>query len=68
MVHIKSTAPELAQAALFYGLYSRVAKKLGVTPQHVRQVSRGLTSSKRVSKAVAQEIQRIRNKSAERAA
>jgi hypothetical protein len=51
---------ELEQAATFYGIYSHLARSLGVTPQHVRQVARGLHKSKRVSAAISQEIQRLR--------
>jgi hypothetical protein len=54
----KATSPELANAALFYGLYSCVARKLNVTPQHVRHVSRGLSTSKRVSAEIQREIKR----------
>jgi DNA-binding transcriptional regulator YdaS (Cro superfamily) len=68
MVQINSTAPELEKAALFYGLYSRIARQLGVTSQHVSQVAKGRHRSKRVSKAIAKEIQRILNKNGERAA
>ena len=63
-----TTAPELEQAALFYGIYSRVARKLGVTPQHVRHIAKGLGKSKRVSTALDREIRRIRGKMTERAA
>lgn len=67
-LHFNTTAPELEQAASFYGIYSRIAKKLGVTPQHVRHVAKGLGKSKRVSAALDREIRRIRNKVSERAA
>jgi hypothetical protein len=65
---VKSTAPELEQAALFYGMYSRLARKLRVTPQHVRQVAKGIHRSRRVEAAINREIQRIRSKTPERAA
>ena len=68
MVQLKSTAPELEQVALFYGMYSRLARKLGVTPQHVNQVAKGLTKSRRVSVAITKEVRRLRAKMAERAA
>jgi hypothetical protein len=67
-LQFKSTAPELEQAALFYGIYSRIARKLGVSPQHVRQVAKGLHRSKRVSLALTREMQRIRSRVQERAA
>ncbi len=60
MLQVNGTAPELEQAAQFYGIYSRVARKLGVTPQHVRHVAKGLTQSKRVLTAINREIARIR--------
>ena len=65
--NLKCIAPELTEASRFYGLFSRVAKKLGVTPQHVRQVARGLHSSKRVTAALQRELRRIRE-AGERAA
>jgi len=66
----KSISPDLENAALFYGMYSRVARQLGVSPQHVRQVARGLHASKRVSSAVQREIKRLQSKASktERAA
>lgn len=67
-VHFKSIAPELAQASRFYGVYSRVARKLGVTPQHVRQVALGLHTSRRVSAALKRELRRIGEVLSERAA
>ena len=68
MVHLQFTAPELEQASQFYGIYSRIARKLGVTPQHVSQVSKGLHRSKRVTAAIEKEMRRIRGKMQERAA
>ncbi len=67
-LHRKTTPPELEHAAQFYGIYSRLAKKLGVTPQHVRHVAIGLRSSKRVSAAIDREIRRIKNSACEKAA
>ena len=64
-LHFKGTTPELEQAALFFGIYSRVARKLGVTPQHVRHVAKGLSTSKRVSAAITREIKRIRESTSE---
>ena len=59
---VKSIAPELEVASRYFGLYSRVARRLGVTPQHVRQVARGLTTSRRVTTAINREVQRIRQR------
>jgi DNA-binding transcriptional regulator YdaS (Cro superfamily) len=61
--HFKSIAPELDDAALFYGMYSRLARRLGVSPQHVRQVSIGKHKSKRVRAAILREVARIRKAS-----
>ncbi len=68
MMHFNSTAPELQQAAKYYGIYSRLARRLGVTPQHVRHVALGFTRSARVSRAIAKEMERIRKSVEERAA
>jgi transcriptional regulator with XRE-family HTH domain len=65
---LKSIPPELEQAALFWGMYSRLAKKLGVSPQAVRQVARGITSSERISKAIRREVARLKATCQERAA
>lgn len=64
----KRTTPELELAANFYGLYSRIARKLRVSPQHVRHVARGVRRSKRVATAIDREVRRIRDKMLERAA
>ena len=64
----KSNVPELAAASLFWGMYSRLARKLKVTPQHVRQVARGISSSKRVSAAIEREVRRLNAKQMGRAA
>jgi hypothetical protein len=59
----------LANAALFFGLYSAVARRLGVSPSGVRRVAHGLSVSKRITKAIAEEIRRRkRQQSRERAA
>jgi len=65
---LKSTSPELANAAVFYGLYSAVARRLRVSPQAVRQVAHGKSVSKRISKAIADEIRRRKRQSGELAA
>lgn len=61
-------ASELENAAAFYGAYSAVARRLGVTPQHVRQVAKGNSTSKRVSAELARELRRRRAKIQRRAA
>jgi len=66
-VLIKPISPELSCAAMIRGVYSEVARKLGVTPQHVRLVGVGRRTSRRVSKAIMREI-RLRAQRMERAA
>lgn len=63
-----SIAPELRKAAIFYGIYSRLARRLGVTPQHVRQVARGIRRSARVARAIEREIRRLNAAAEEKAA
>ena len=63
-LRFKPTSPELALAAHFYGIYSRVARKLGVTPQHVRHVALGLSVSRRVARELDREIQRAKERAA----
>ena len=65
---LKVIAPELKTASLFWGVYSRVARRLGVTPQHVRLVAKGMHTSKRVTAAIKREIKRIKAEHSERAA
>ncbi len=64
----KCIAPELENAAKFRGMYTAVARKLGVTPQHVRLVALGLSRSKRVTEALKREELRRRKNSTECAA
>lgn len=45
--------------SLYWGIYSRVARKLGVTPSVVRRVALDQTKSKRISKALAAELRRV---------
>lgn len=66
--NFKCKIPELEDAALFWGMYSRIARKLGVTPQHVRQVAKGIHASRRVSAAIRREVSRLRAKCEVRAA
>jgi len=49
----------LRRPGLYYGLYSRVARQIGVTPSIVRKVALGLRKSKRIAKALEIEIRRI---------
>jgi hypothetical protein len=65
---LKCIAPELGNAALFYGMYSRLARKLSVSPQHVRQVAAGIHTSKRIAAAIRREVRRINALRAEKAA
>ena len=51
----------LADASKFRGIYSRVAKKLGLSVQHVREVALGRRHSARVARALDREFLKIRN-------
>jgi transcriptional regulator with XRE-family HTH domain len=53
------TTKLLKLAALFRGLYSRVAKKLGVDPSYVSRVARGERHNAEVEQALVQEVQRL---------
>jgi transcriptional regulator with XRE-family HTH domain len=44
---------------LYRGLYSRVAKKLGVDRSYVSRVARGERASKEIEEALQQELKRI---------
>ena len=46
-------------AALYRGIYSRVADKLGVDPSYVSRVARGERESKQVRAALDSELQNI---------
>lgn len=52
---------ELARYARYRGLYSRVAKRLGVDRSYVSRVARGERRSKQVETALRVELKRIRN-------
>lgn len=52
---------ELARYARYRGLYSRVAKQLGVDRSYVSRVARGERRSQRVEAALRAELKRIRN-------
>jgi hypothetical protein len=58
----------MRRLALHCGLYTRVAKQLGVSSSHVRRVAMGERLSTRISSALLQEIKRIDMDSAERSA
>jgi transcriptional regulator with XRE-family HTH domain len=47
--------------SLFRGLYDRVAKRLGVDPSYVSRVARGERKSAAVAKALAEEVEAIRD-------
>ena len=49
----------LDQLTLYRGIYSRVARRLGVDPSYVSRVARGDRSSQAVQDALALEIQKI---------
>lgn len=44
----------------FHGLFSRVARQLQVTPQHVSRVACGERYSRRVERALIEELKRMR--------
>jgi len=49
----------MTQYGKYYGLYSRVARTLGVSPSHVRKVDLGLHKSQRVADALHLEMERF---------
>jgi DNA-binding transcriptional regulator YdaS (Cro superfamily) len=49
----------LRRAALFRGIYSRVAKELGVDPSYVSRVARGQRRNSDVEAALIREVQRL---------
>ena len=51
---------ELARYARSRGLYSRVARQLGVDRSYVSRVARGERRSKRIEDALRAELKRIR--------
>ena len=51
---------EFAQYARYRGLYSRVARQLGVDRSYVSRVARGERRSRRVENALRAEVKRIR--------
>ena len=50
---------DLKRYQLYRGLYSRVARKLGVDRSYVSRVARGERRSKEIEAALAQELKRI---------
>lgn len=50
---------ELQKASRFRGIYTRVARKLNVSPNHVKEVAMGRRSSNRVERAIEREYRRI---------
>ena len=50
-----SLVKEFKARTQVYGMYSDIARRMGVTPQHVRRVAVGLTTSKRIWKALERE-------------
>ena len=57
----------LRTARLYFGIYSRVARRMKREVSHVRQVALGMRRSKRVEQALLREIKRL-NKLASKAA
>lgn len=53
--------PNLIRLYLYarLGLYSRVARRLGVDRSHVRRVALGERKSRRIAKAIEREIARL---------
>jgi transcriptional regulator with XRE-family HTH domain len=51
--------PALARLSLYRGIYSRVARQLGIDPSYVSRVARGERRSTKVEEALLREIKRI---------
>lgn len=60
----KHVLENLRRAARYYGVYTRVAKRTGVTKQHVRFVAMGLRHSPRVERELIKEVRRIEREDA----
>ena len=56
-----STRTELKRHQLYRGVYSRVAKELGVDRSYVSRVANGERRSEKVEKAILREIERVEN-------
>jgi transcriptional regulator with XRE-family HTH domain len=54
-----STNPVLNRHQLYRGVYSRVAKQLGIDRSYVSRVASGERKSEKVERALLREIQRI---------
>ena len=54
-----SKEPSLKRYGLYRGLYSRVARQLGVDRSYVSRVARGERRSKKVEAALRAELKRI---------
>lgn len=54
-----STRPVLVRHALYRGVYSRVARQLGIDRSYVSRVASGQRRSARVEAALLKEIRRI---------
>lgn len=57
---INAMRAEFQKASSLSGVYSQIARKLGLTPTHVRAVALGLRKSARVEKALWREYLRIK--------
>ncbi len=55
----RSKGPSLRRYSLYRGLYSRVAKKLGVDRSYVSRVARGERRSPEIEAALRAELKRI---------
>jgi hypothetical protein len=54
-VQFNPLVKEFQDRTKVYGMYSDIARRTGVTPQHVRRVAVGLTTSKRIWKVLERE-------------
>jgi hypothetical protein len=54
-----SISPALARHALYRGIYTRVAKQLGIDRSYVSRVANGQRRSPKVEAALEKEIKRI---------
>ena len=58
------TTRELQDPLVYRGLYSRVAKRLGISRQAVSQVVKGKRATPRIQLAIKREIERIQRERA----
>jgi hypothetical protein len=54
-----STIPVLNRHQLYRGIYSRVAKELGIDRSYVSRVASGERKSEKVQRALMRELQRV---------